>query len=196
MQTINGFRLSPQQKYLWLLQQDSPAYRAQCAILIEGNLQANALKEALQKVSDRHEILRTSFQRRSGIKFPIQVIGDRSLISWQIVNLECLTPPEQAAKIPEIFQNEKRSVFNFEQNPIWRLSLISLSANRYFLLVSLPSLCADSRTIKNLIREISQCYAACLQGEELADEVVQYLQYSEWQNELIEDEEAAEGKKY
>ena len=195
MQTINGFRLSPQQKYLWLLQQDSHAYRAQCAILIEGNLQANALKEALQKVSDRHEILRTSFQRRSGIKFPIQVIGDRSLISWQIVNLE-LTPPEQAAKLPELFQNEKRSVFNFEQNPIWRLSLISLSVNRHILLVSLPSLCADSRTIKNLIREISQCYAACLQGEELADEVVQYVQYSEWQNELIEDEEAAEGKKY
>ncbi|MEG4112410.1 MULTISPECIES: amino acid adenylation domain-containing protein [unclassified Microcoleus] len=196
MQTINGFRLSPQQKYLWLLQQESPAYRAQCAIQIDGNLQANALKEALEKVSDSHEILRTSFQRRSGIKFPIQVINERSLISWQIVNLECLTPPEQAAKLPEIFQNEKRSAFNFEQNPIWRLSLISLSANRHILVVSLPSLCADSRTLKNLIREISQCYAACLQGEELADEVVQYVQYSEWQNELIEDEEAAEGKKY
>ncbi|MEP6515218.1 non-ribosomal peptide synthetase family protein [Microcoleus vaginatus] len=196
MQTINGFRLSPQQKYLWLLQQDSPAYRAQCAILLEGELQTEALKKALEKVSDRHEILRTSFQGRSGIKFPIQVIGDRSLISWHIVNLECFTAPEQAAKLPEIFQNEKRSVFNFEQNPIWRLSLIFLSANRHILLVSLPSLCADFRTIKNLIREISQCYAACLQGQELADEVVQYVQYSEWQNELIEDEEAAEGKKY
>src|SRR5436305_12537240 len=32
-----GFQLSPQQKRLWLLQQDSRAYRAQCAVLIEGD---------------------------------------------------------------------------------------------------------------------------------------------------------------
>ena len=39
-----GFRLSPQQKHLWLVQELGycPAYRAQCAILIEGNLNPSA----------------------------------------------------------------------------------------------------------------------------------------------------------
>jgi hypothetical protein len=46
-QTLEGFRLSPQQKRLWLLQQDSLAYRAQCAIQIKGKLNAEILKEAL-----------------------------------------------------------------------------------------------------------------------------------------------------
>src|SRR6476620_1474415 len=115
MQTINGFRLSPQQKYLWLLQQDSPAYRAQCAILSEGNLQANVLTEALQKVSDRHEIIRTSFQRKAGLKIPIQVISEHSSVSWNWVNLRDVTPQEQEAKLEEIFQHEKSALFNFER---------------------------------------------------------------------------------
>ena len=196
MQTINGFRLSPQQKYLWLLQQDSPAYRAQCAILIEGNLVANVLKEALQKVSDRHEIIRTSFQGKVGLKIPIQVISEHSSVSWNWVNLSEVTPQEQEAKLEEIFQQEKSALFNFDRNPVWHLSLITLSSKRHILLVSLPALCADSRTLKNLVQEISQCYGACLHGEEITDEVVQYIQFSEWQNELLEDEEAAEGKEY
>ncbi|MEG4011368.1 MULTISPECIES: non-ribosomal peptide synthetase family protein [unclassified Microcoleus] len=196
MQTINGFRLSPQQKYLWLLQQDSPAYRIQSAILIEGSLQTDNLKKALQKASDRHEIIRTSFQRKAGLKIPIQVISEHSSVSWNWVNLSEVTPQEQEAQLEEIFQQEKSAFFNFERNPAWRLSLITLSSERHILLVSLPALCADSRTLKNLVQEISQCYATGLHGEEITDEVVQYIQFSEWQNELLEDEEAAEGKEY
>ncbi|MBE9120376.1 amino acid adenylation domain-containing protein [Tychonema sp. LEGE 07199] len=196
MQTINGFRLSPQQKYLWLLQQDSPAYRIQSAISIEGSLQTDNLKKALEKVSKRHEIIRTSFQRRPGLKIPIQVISEHSFVSWNWVNLSEVTPQEQQAKLEDIFQQEKNALFNFEGNPVWRLSLITLSSERHILLVSLPALCADSRTLKNLVRELSQCYAASLHGEELSDEVVQYVQFSEWQNELLEDEEVAEGKEY
>ncbi|MEG4815821.1 amino acid adenylation domain-containing protein [Microcoleus sp. K5-D4] len=196
MQTINGFRLSPQQKYLWLLQQDSPAYRVQAAISIEGSLQTERLKKALEKVSDRHEIIRTSFQGKAGLKIPIQVISEHSSVSWNWVNLSEVNPQEQEAKIEEIFQQEKSALFNFERNPAWHLSLITLSSERHILLVSLPALCADSRTLKNLVQEISQCYAACLHGEEITDEVVQYIQFSEWQNELLEDEEAAEGKEY
>ncbi|MEG5160081.1 amino acid adenylation domain-containing protein [Microcoleus sp. AT3-A2] len=196
MQTINGFRLSPQQKYLWLLQQDSPAYRIQSAILIEGSLQTDHLKKALEKVSDRHEIIRTSFQRKAGLKIPIQVISEHSSVSWNSVNLNEVNPQEQEAKIEQIFQQEKSAFFNFDLNPIWHLSLITLSSERHILLVSLPALCADSCTLKNLVQEISRCYAACLHGQEITDEVVQYIQFSEWQNELLEDEEAAEGKEY
>ncbi|MEG4028408.1 MULTISPECIES: amino acid adenylation domain-containing protein [unclassified Microcoleus] len=196
MQTINGFRLSPQQKYLWLLQGDSPAYRVQSAISIEGSLQTERLKKALEKVSDRHEIIRTTFQGKAGLKIPIQVISEHSSVSWNWVNLSEVNPQDREAKLEVIFQQEKSALFNFARNPVWHLSLITLSSERHILLVSLPALCADTRTLKNLVQEISQCYAACLRGEEITDEVVQYIQFSEWQNELLEDEEAAEGKEY
>ncbi|MEW5861364.1 MAG: condensation domain-containing protein, partial [Cyanobacteriota bacterium] len=199
MQTINGFRLSPQQKYLWILQQDSGAYCAQYAILIEGNLKTTALKEAVQQIINRHEIFRTSFHREPGIKVPIQVVSDRiDVTSWCSINLSACNPQEQATKIEAILQEEKRSISTSEPTgSLLRASLITLSDDQHILIVTLPSLCADSWTLKNLVKEISQGYVANLQGEEIAEEeVVQYVQFSEWQNQLLEDEEDLTGKEY
>ncbi|MBD1896809.1 non-ribosomal peptide synthetase [Coleofasciculus sp. FACHB-129] len=199
MQTINGFRISPQQKYLWSLQQDNANYCAQSAILIEGNLNATALKEAVQQIINRHEILRTSFHREPGIKIPIQLVSDRfHITSWHSSNLTNYNPLGQEAKIEAIIQEERRSISTSEPGgSLLRTSLITLSDDKHILIVTLPSLCADSWTLKNLVQEISQGYVASLQGKEIAEEeVVQYVQFSEWQNQLLEDEEDLTGKEY
>jgi hypothetical protein len=51
----DGFRLSPQQRRLWLLQRGGEhlPYRTQCAILIEGNLDVGMLRMALARVVER-----------------------------------------------------------------------------------------------------------------------------------------------
>src|SRR5438128_615680 len=36
-EVIEGFRLSPQQRNLWLIQKKSQAFRSECAILIDGS---------------------------------------------------------------------------------------------------------------------------------------------------------------
>ena len=60
-----GYRLSPQQKHLWSLQQanHSSAYIVSCAVLIEGPLLPAMLFVAMDKVVARNEILRTTFQQ-------------------------------------------------------------------------------------------------------------------------------------
>src|SRR4028118_538988 len=197
MQTLEGFRLSPQQKHLWLLQQGSLAYRASCAIRIEGNLNVQALKSALNQTVNRHESLRTTFHRQPGIKIPIQVIAESGTLSWNQVNLKELNFQEQSAYIEQLFQ--ETGGFNFKSSPesILYSSLVTLSDNQYILLVTLPALCADSWTLRNLVKEISQTYEAYSQGKNLSDEEpVQYIQFSEWQNELLEDEDAETGKGY
>ncbi len=193
---INGFRLSPHQQRLWLIQQDSQTYRAQCALLLEGYLEIELLKEALHKIVRRHEILRTTFQSLPGMKVPVQVVADNSVPLLHRINLSDLGTQEQEAKIEELFQETKRQPFNFEQGPLPRFSLLTLSANKHVLLVSLPSLCADAWTLKNLVREISQSYEACLKDEEHFDELLQYVQFAEWQNELLLEEDAETGKEY
>ncbi len=196
-QTLEGFRLSPQQKRLWLLQQNSTVDRAQCAIRIEGKLKVEVLKEALDQVVNRHQILRTTFHRQPGIKIPIQVIADNGAISWSQVNLSDLNRNEQSAKIEQLFQEEGCFSFNSERKFTLHSSLLTLSDNQYILLMTLPALCADSWTLKNLLQEINKTYAACLKGQELPDEEpVQYIQFSEWQNELLEDEDAENAKAY
>ena len=202
-QNLEGFRLSPQQKRLWFLQQDSVAYRVQAAIRIEGNVKVEILKQTLEQVVNRHEALRTTFHRQPGIKIPIQVIASRGTISWNLVNLSGLNQREQLDKIEQLFQEQgyliSRDVVAeclYEEKLLVQASLITLSDNLNFLLLTIPALCADSWTLKNIVRELSRSYTACLKGEELPDEPVQYIQFSEWQNEILEDEDAQDGKAY
>jgi len=197
MQTLEGFRLSPQQKHLWLLQQDSLAYRAFCAIQIEGNLNVQALKSALNQIVNRHESFRTTFHRQPGIKIPIQVIAKSRTLSWNQANLKELNSQEQSAYIEQLFQEAGNFHFKSKPESILYSSLLTLSDNQHILLITLPALCADSWTLKNLVKEISQTYQAYFNGENLPDEEpVQYIQFSEWQNELLEDEDAETAKVY
>lgn len=193
--TLEGFRLSPQQKHFWSLQSNSFAYRAQCAILLEGKLQVEILKEAVQQVVNRHQILRTKFHLKPGIIIPMQVISESSNPSWHTSNLSDLTPQQQQVKIEELFQAERSLTFDWEGDSLLRLSLLILSLQQHVLLVTLPSLCADSWTLKNLVKEVAHTYEKCLNKEQLGDEPVQYVQFSEWQNELLE-EDAEAGKTY
>src|SRR5437764_1904087 len=100
MHPVEGFRLSPQQKRLWLLHADrSPAYRAQGVIEIEGTLDRAALGAALRQVVERHEILRTTFQRLPGTTLPVQVIADRAPPAERYCDLSDRAPDEQAALV-------------------------------------------------------------------------------------------------
>lgn len=184
---LEGYQLSPQQERLWLLQQDCSAFRAQCVVMLEGRLDATALDDALQTVVERHEILRTVFCGLPEMKKPVQVIVDPANPLQRKIGLN----GEGLTSIHKIFAPEAELPFDFQNGPLFRAFLLPLSTDKHALLLSLPSLCADGRTLTNLVREISQAYAARLKNEELRDEATQYIQFSEWQNELREMEDDA-----
>ena len=84
--------------------------------------------------------------------------------------------------------------FVLDSGPIVRATLLALADDKHVLIISLPSLCADSATLHNLAREISESYAS----QASSDEVFQYADFSAWQNELLqqEDEDSKSGKQY
>ena len=188
--TLAGFRLSPQQKYLWILQENNINYLAKCTIKIQGKVKVNILKSALEKILNRHDSFRTTFQRRPGIKMPIQVILDKGKIDWNYLNLSNLKWEKQTEKIGEILQNQNGLMAQLDQQPIFPTAFLTLSEEEHILLVSLPALIADSFTLNNLVKEISESYDLCLKESDFDESAVQYLQFSEWQNELLEEEEA------
>src|SRR2546423_13649513 len=107
-ETAQGFRLSPQQERLWFLQQDgSSLYRAQCAVLLEGDFDTTRFEMALQAVIDRHEILRTSFQFIPGMVVPVQVIADSQTVLRPLeYNLSDLAAEEQQRSVDQFFREE------------------------------------------------------------------------------------------
>ena len=196
--TIEGIRLAPQQKDLWLLQRDEKKqpYRVQCAIEIEGNLNKAIFKTALENVVNRQEILRTTFECIPGMDIPVQVITNGGLDWLSEHNFSDVNPELQKAKIEEIFHQVSQMPFNFEEGPLFQVLLITLSPEKFVLIISLPAMLADTATLKNLMGEISRCYAASRRGEELDDDLLQYADIAQWQNELLEGEETEIGREY
>ena len=196
-ENIEGFRLSPPQKYLWALQQgDESAYRSQCLILIEGNLNSVVLRRAIRSVVGRHDLLRTVFHQVAGMSFPLQVVEEQSNFAIEEHDLSSLDPREQTTRVEELYREAGLAPFDPTQSPLLRVSLIVESQQRHLLLVSLPSLCADLRTLENILNEIGRGYSAGLINKDIEDEPVQFADLAEWQNELLESEESAVGRQY
>lgn len=188
-EVIQGFRLSPQQKRLWLLQDHGCAYKAQAAIEIEGALVTEILKRALSQVTMRNEILRTKFSSLAGMKLPVQVVADSGQPVCRRVDLSGSGVQERL--LAELLEEDRRAPFDLDNGPAIRCTLVCLSTNRHLLLLTLPSLCADSRSLMNLTREIARCYEGAPREEN-----VQYVQFAEWQNELLEADEAQVGLEF
>src|SRR5437870_5634146 len=103
-----GYKLSPQQEHIWLIRQHeadrgkSEAYDAHCSLYIEGCLAEHRLRHALEKVVQRHEILRTSFYRKPGMRMPIQVVAEQANPQWQVEDLRGQTAQQQELRIEQI----------------------------------------------------------------------------------------------
>ncbi|MBD2385751.1 non-ribosomal peptide synthetase [Cylindrospermum sp. FACHB-282] len=197
LEEMQGFRLSPQQKYLWHLQQnDQLAYRVQCGVLIEGNLDVNILKLALEKVVERHEILRSNFHCLPGMDMPLQVIRNNSITWRESYDFSSCSIPEQEELLTSLFHQLSKQPFDLVQGSSLNLFLVTLAPSKYILLISLPALCADAETLKILVQEISQSYAACVAGKVIDSEPLQYADLAEWQNELLEGADTEAGRDY
>ncbi|MGB7921856.1 MAG: condensation domain-containing protein, partial [Pyrinomonadaceae bacterium] len=193
---IEGYRLSPQQKHIWSLQLKSLALRSQCALLIEGTLDRSLLREALRQVVRRHEILFTTFEQLSGMDIPLQVIAESASLSYCEIDSIASTPSGQEIEIANFLAEQRQLDFNFEQGPLARFCLLVLNPERHLLIATLPALCADVWTLNNLVREIGEAYESSHEGARADDEPLQYAQFSEWQNELLEEEDGEGGRQY
>jgi amino acid adenylation domain-containing protein len=186
--TVQGFRLSPQQKQIWALQEAFPAtaFRALYAVAVEGVLRDDILRQALSDVVRQHEILRTTFSRTPGIKTPFQIIVENSVYSYEDADLSGLDEYQQQEKIETLFLEERRRPLNFEEESTLRAICLKLSADQSTLIISLPAVCADSLTLTNLLVELSRAYQSNLQRQRFSTETMQYADFAEWQNTLLE----------
>ena len=179
-----SYRLSPQQARLWLLQQESCA---QSVISLEGFLRPEYLRAALRRVVWQHEILRTEFQNVPGMKVPVQVVTDDGEPAWRKFELWDLDEATQQAAIEELCRDEVALTRNPQNGTRMRALLAEVSPQLHLLVLTLPALCCDTLSLNNLMRHLADAYA----NSESNGETTQYVQFSEWQNELLEDDESA-----
>jgi amino acid adenylation domain-containing protein len=195
---ISGFRLSPKQEHLWSLAQGQAGmpYVAQCVLLIEGPLDRRVLKESLLGIVERHEILRTNFRHWPEMNIPLQTISETQMAWADPRDLRGLNAQDQELELQRLMETSRHAPFDLRRGALLRAQLVQLSFWEHQLILTLPALCADGRTLSSLAQRISHAYHLALQDEELTDEPLQYADVSQWHYEALEAEDAQIGKEY
>ncbi len=167
--TIEGFRLSPQQKKLWLAGTPE-AFLARIRLAVEGDLPQGRFQAALQELEARHEILRTAYQRVPGVAIPVQVVN-----------------PDGG-----VLQREWDARFPAPDLAGGAVVGYAFSPDGRELCLELSSLAADRQGLANLLSELCRILA----GQPGEGEIMQYADVAEWFNQVLEDEESREGLAY
>lgn len=195
-ETIQGYRLSPQQKRLWALQSGSgvPFY-TWCAVRIDGELDVRVWQESLNQVVAQHEILRTTFQLLPGMTIPVQVIAEQASVSLELRN--STTPSSSEQNVVQFAAELAQREIDYTHLPLLRAELLGRSSHTHDFLLAAPALCADGPSLLILMRQIATAYAALKDaGEPPVVEAMQYADFAEWQHELLELADGAAGRQY
>ncbi|GAC1513124.1 MAG: hypothetical protein NVS1B11_24730 [Terriglobales bacterium] len=196
--TIAGFRLSLQQERVWAQQQSGQTQPcpALCTVLLEGTLDSVKLHQAVKSVVARHEILRTVFQLQPGLKSPFQVIQDNGETSWKTVDLSRLSESDYREAIEDLSRQAQENANAGNLAAALHVTLGSFSPSKHVLTISLSALCADSRSLTNIVGEIGHIYSSSFQKSEVLGDTMQYVDVVEWQNELLHGEDTKAGRDF
>lgn len=197
MQSLEGFPLSPQQRHLWRLLQSGHRrpHFAHCAVRLPENLSIPRLEKALERVIARHEILRTGFRRLPGMPVPLQVIGRDGGISLEHEDLQGIPPGARRARIERLVDTMAERAVELDRGSLLQGTIARIAPDEHWLLLGIPTLCADEATLVRLVEELGHWYEVPGRGGEIEAEPMQYADFAAWQNDLLESEDSAAERK-
>jgi amino acid adenylation domain-containing protein len=180
----NGpFVLSSAQKRLWMLCQfDDASIAYNLSGSFDGNIDREAIEYALNRLIERHEILRTVFREDASGEIT-QVIIDpqefRFLTEYEDMRNYDISETEITERIGE----ESVRVFDLEKGPLLRAHLLRIKDDRWIYTFTMHHIISDGWSMAILIRELLYYYEAKKSGnqETLPSLRIQYKDYAAWQ---------------
>ena len=197
--TSNTFPLSFAQQRLWFLnqlQQDSAVYNVAGGVRMEGVLSVTALEQALNEVVTRHESLRTTIRQVESE--PVQIIASAQAFHLPKFDLRKVPRTQRETEAQLLLTNEARKPFNIETGPLFRATLLLLSAEEHILLLTMHHIISDGWSIGILVRELIELYEAFVANRPstLPPLAVQYIDFAAWHREWLQGEVLAKAVSY
>ncbi|WSI99041.1 amino acid adenylation domain-containing protein [Nocardia sp. NBC_01329] len=204
--------LSLAQQRMWFLNrfdQQSAAYNLPFAIRLSGDLDVDALREAVADVVARHEVLRTVYpETDSG---PVQVVlaAGQAVPRLQVRSVAAdgivAAVAELAATGFDVTAEVPLRVTLFQMSDlpggdvhgeagsddvIARNTAVDVTSGEFVLAMVVHHIAGDGSSMGPLVRDVMMAYAARTAGEApgWAPLAVQYADYALWQRELLGDE--------
>ncbi|RBR23809.1 uncharacterized protein FIESC28_03425 [Fusarium coffeatum] len=164
---------------LWFLDQLEVGalwYLIPYAVRMRGLVDIDALSRALMALEQRHETLRTTFEDHDGAG--VQVIH-------QTLSKELRVVDATEGDYLHLLEQEQTTPFNLTSEAGWRALLIRLTGTDYVLSIVMHHIISDGWSIDVLRHDLSQLYAAALQGRDPLSAVnplpIQYSDFAIWQ---------------
>ncbi|MFC2145778.1 amino acid adenylation domain-containing protein [Acidobacteriota bacterium] len=175
------YELSSSQKRLYVLQQmkaEAVAYNMPLALMSEGNIDKGKLEKAFRQLIKRHEAFRTSFASIDGTFVQIIHKDVNFHIEYEGMDSVCL---HDETRIRRIIKEFIRS-FSLDCAPLLRIMLIRLSGKEHLLLVDIHHIISDGMSLSITVKDFIDLYGE----KELPLLRIQYKDFTEWQNILLE----------
>ncbi|MFD6919544.1 amino acid adenylation domain-containing protein [Streptomyces sp. NPDC059944] len=179
--------LSPAQNRLWFLNKLEGAnatYNVPVAFRITGDLDADALEQALNDVVVRHESLRTVFQEIDGSS--AQVVLGTDAVDVELHRIACA-----AAELDKALRDAGQYAFDLSAELPLRTTLFTVGPDEHVLLLLVHHIASDGASMGPLGRDVETAFRARLRGCAPAWSAlpVQYADYTLWLHDLLGAEE-------
>ncbi|HEX2189470.1 MAG TPA: amino acid adenylation domain-containing protein, partial [Longimicrobiaceae bacterium] len=183
--------LSLAQERLWFVDRMEPGsatYHMPLFVRLEGELDPDALRRALDELVRRHESLRTFFPLVDGA--PVQRVAPPAPAELVFHDLGTLRGDEREDEAARLVREQARLPFWLETGPLFRADLVKLGEGDHLLLATLHHAIADGWSLDVLWHELAALYGAFSRGEAspLPEPRIQYGDFSVWQRAWLQGE--------
>jgi amino acid adenylation domain-containing protein/non-ribosomal peptide synthase protein (TIGR01720 family) len=175
--------------FLWQLDPQSPAYNVGGMARLRGVLDVECFERALQALIHRHESLRTTFPSKDGK--PWQQVSGQSDVVMQCLDLSAQAESLRQGSIERLAEEQAHAPFDLEHGPLLRVCLVKSGMREHHLLITLHHIVTEGWAMDIFARELGALYEAFVGEREspLPPLPVQYLDYSAWHRQWLENGE-------
>lgn len=184
----NEAPLSFAQQRLWFSEQlitNTALFNVPIAVHLDGELDRDALRFALRRVTSRHESLRATFHESDGR--PVQIIAPDKDLALDIVEVA------SDQQVAELIRHLANQPFDLSRGPLIRATLAHLpGGGRHTLILVLHHIVTDGWSMGVLVNELTVLYAAHRRGDDtpLPPLNLQYLDFARWQRTWVDTADA------
>ena len=175
--------LSFGQPRLWFLhamEEAGQAYNIPWVVLLDGALNVDALRSALEDVVGRHEVLRTLFREVDGEPIAVVVPAEEAAVRFKVV-------PTAVADAELAVAAAASHIFDLASELPVRAWVLELTADKSILVLVVHHIVSDGWSGGLLARDLSTAYAARVSGStpEWDALPVQYKDFVSWQRKRL-----------
>ncbi|MGW4641582.1 amino acid adenylation domain-containing protein [Sphaerisporangium sp. NPDC004334] len=161
----HGVALSDAQTRMWisqLFEPDKPGWNIAFGWRLQGELDTVALREAAERLVERHEVLGQRFAEVDGV--PAALPGGGTLLDWSEHDLASVQDDEVHDRTRALLDEVTNRVFDLSVGPPMRLLLVRERPSTHVLYVVVHHIVFDGQSQAIFTRDLSHLYVAARSG--------------------------------